>query len=176
MQASLVTRSLAQAQIRQNGASHECSNDVTPSRSEGRTMNISDAAEATGLSVKTIRYYEREGLIAPDREGNGYRNFDASDVRMLRFIHRARNFGFSISDCRRLVAYYEDSGRASADVKAIARKRLHAISRQIDNLRSQQKQLSSLVEDCSGDESPKCSIINGLAGEEICPPNDPEYR
>lgn len=129
-------------------------------------MNISDAAQATSLSVKTIRYYEREGLITPDRKENGYRDFDLKDVKTLQFIRRARSFGFSISDCRKLIAYYQDPRRASADVKSLARKRCLAISRQIADLRNRQRQLSSLIDDCSGNDAPECAIIEGLLGEE----------
>lgn len=128
-------------------------------------MNISDAAHATGLSVKTIRYYEREGLIAPDRRGNGYRDFDADALDRLHFIKRARSLGFSIKDCRDLLAYYEDPNRASADVKALARSRFQAIATQIADLKDRQKQLSSLIKGCSGNQAPECSIIDGLAGE-----------
>ena len=128
-------------------------------------MNISDVSRATDLSVKTIRYYEREGLIEPDRKQNGYRNFDIKDIDRLRFIRRARSFGFSVSDCRALLALYENPARASADVKALARKRFRTIAQQIADLRGRQEELLSLIKECSGDEAPQCSILDGLAGE-----------
>ena len=90
-------------------------------------MNISQTATATGLPAKTIRYYEEIGLIAPARGENGYRSFSQQDVHKLGFIGRARELGFSIEECRALLALYEDRGRASADVKEIAQHHLQYI-------------------------------------------------
>src|SRR6056297_326943 len=75
-------------------------------------MNIGDVAERTGLPAKTIRYYEEIGLVRPLRGENGYRRFRESDVHKLGFLGRARSLGFSIEDCRGLLALYEDEGRA----------------------------------------------------------------
>ena len=83
-------------------------------------MNIGDVAEVSGLPAKTIRYYEDIGLIRPARGTNGYRNFGETDVYKLTFLARARSLGFSVEECRTLLSLYEDHGRASADVKAVA--------------------------------------------------------
>ena len=83
-------------------------------------MNIGEASERSGLPAKTIRYYEDISLVAPDRAENGYRDYSSSDVHRLRFLHRARNLGFSIDECRLLLSLYTDRNRASADVKAVA--------------------------------------------------------
>ena len=83
-------------------------------------MKIGDVAEASGLTAKTIRYYEDIGLIRPLRGENGYRDFAGADVHKLRFLARARSLGFSINECRMLLSLYEDRSRASADVKAVA--------------------------------------------------------
>ena len=80
-------------------------------------MQIGDVSDRSGLSVKTIRYYEDIGLIRPFRGPNGYRDFSESDVHKLAFLARARSLGFAIADCRALLALYEDRQRASADVK-----------------------------------------------------------
>ena len=87
-------------------------------------MNIGEASERSGLPSKTIRYYEDIGLISPDRGGNGYRDYDVSDVHKLRFLQRSRGLGFSVEECRQLLALYEDKGRASSDVKGIAEAKL----------------------------------------------------
>ena len=90
-------------------------------------MNIGDAAKATGLSSKTIRYYESIDLIAADRQENGYRTYTDAHVHKLRFVQRARGLGFSIDDCRALLSLYQDKHRASAEVKNIAQKHLEEI-------------------------------------------------
>ena len=69
-------------------------------------MNIGDVAELSGLPAKTIRYYEDIGLVEPDREHNGYRDFSDRDIHKLIFLSRARGLGFSIEDCRALLSLY----------------------------------------------------------------------
>ncbi|MFE3835731.1 Cu(I)-responsive transcriptional regulator [Pseudogemmobacter sonorensis] len=126
-------------------------------------MNIKEVAERAGLPAKTIRYYEEIGLIRPLRAANGYRSFRESDLHKLAFIGRARGLGFSITDCRALLALYEDQGRASADVKALAGAHLAQIAAKIEELREMQATLSALVRACAGDQRPDCPILTGLA-------------
>lgn len=126
-------------------------------------MNIKEVATRAGLPVKTIRYYEEIGLIAPRRQANGYRVFAETDLHKLAFIGRARSLGFTIDDCRRLLALYDDKDRASADVKRLARTHLVEIGTKIAELRAMQRTLSDLVAACAGDERPDCPILGGLA-------------
>ena len=94
-------------------------------RSREPPVNISAASTAAGLSVKTVRYYADIGLVStPSRSETGYRTYDESAARKLVFVRRAREFGFSIDECRELLSLYEDQQRSSADVKCIATRRL----------------------------------------------------
>ena len=127
-------------------------------------MNIGDAARATGLPAKTIRYYEDIGLVRPARGANGYRDFNAQDAHKLTFLGRARSLGFSIEECRTLLSLYEDRDRASADVKRLAREHLARIARKIDELQALQSTLETLVDRCHGDDRPDCPILDDLAG------------
>ena len=127
-------------------------------------MKIGDVAEASGLSAKTIRYYEDIGLVRPLRGENGYRAFVETDVHKLRFLARARSLGFSIEECRTLLSLYEDRSRASADVKALAEAHLSRIDRKIAELGGLRDTLGSLVARCQGDERPDCPILDDLAG------------
>ncbi len=126
-------------------------------------MNIGDVASRTGLPAKTIRYYEDIGLVKPLRSENGYRRFRDSDLHKLSFLGRARSLGFSIEDCRTLVALYEDHSRASADVKRIARQNLEKIEEKIAELQTMHDTLSHLVSACHGDDRPDCPILSDLA-------------
>ena len=125
-------------------------------------MNIGDVAERAGLPAKTIRYYEEIGLITPLRDGNGYRAFRDSDVHKLRFLARARGLGFAIADCRKLLALWEDRGRASADVRRLARDHLAQIDAKIAELQAMRAALGDLVDRCAGDARPDCPILSGL--------------
>ncbi|GAW37358.1 HTH-type transcriptional regulator HmrR [Roseovarius sp. A-2] len=126
-------------------------------------MNIGDVARATGLPAKTIRYYEDIGLVTPARDDNGYRRFRATDLHKLSFIGRARSLGFTIEDCRALLALYEDNKRARSDVKQIAQQHLDHIDAKIAELKAMRTTLGHLIESCAGDHRPDCPILEDLA-------------
>ena len=126
-------------------------------------MNIGDVATRSGLPAKTIRYYEDIGLVRPQREANGYRRFREEDLHKLNFLGRARSLGFSIEDCRSLLALYEDEDRASGDVKRVAEKHLSEIDRKLAELDAMRGTLAHLADACSGDQRPDCPILTDLA-------------
>lgn len=129
-------------------------------------MNIGEIAERSGLPAKTIRYYEEIGLIRPDRGANGYRAFAESDRHKLAFVARARSLGFTIEECRKLLALYEDEDRASAEVRRMAGEHLTRIDRKIAELQGMRAALAHLVERCHGDDKPDCPILDDLAGND----------
>ena len=127
-------------------------------------MNIGEAARRSGLTAKTIRFYEQIGLIRPaPRAGNAYRDYGERDVHVLRFVARARALGFSVEQCRELLALYADRARASADVKAIAQAHIADIERRVAELAAMRATLRHLVERCHGDDRPDCPILEELA-------------
>ncbi|KXF91815.1 Cu(I)-responsive transcriptional regulator [Phaeobacter inhibens] len=126
-------------------------------------MNIGDVASRSGLPAKTIRYYEDIGLIKPRRSDNGYRCFAENDLHKLAFLGRARALGFTIEDCRTLLALYEDESRASADVKQLAQEHLDKINIKIADLEAMRDTLSELVTCCAGDNRPDCPILRDLS-------------
>jgi Cu(I)-responsive transcriptional regulator len=128
-------------------------------------MNVGDAALRSGLPAKTIRYYEDIGLIRPDRAANGYRDYSRDDIHRLAFLRRARGLGFSIEECRQLMALYQDKSRASHDVREIAKGHVVAIEEKIRELQSMKTTLEKLIHACHGDERPDCPILDDIAGE-----------
>ena len=132
-------------------------------------MNIGAVARASGLPPKTIRYYEEIGLIRPDRSGNGYRAFSERHLHQLAFLSRARGLGFSVEECRALLALYEDRGRASADVKRLAEGHLSEIDRKLAELATMRAALADLVHRCHGDDRPDCPILEGIAADQDTP-------
>lgn len=128
-------------------------------------MNIGHASTQTGLPVKTIRYYEEIGLVAPDRAANGYRDFDAGQIAHLRFLAQARLMGFSLEECRALLALEADPLRHSRDVRVLAEQNLVSVREKITNLRALETRLTTLIGQCHGDEAPDCAILDGLSQE-----------
>lgn len=129
-------------------------------------MNIGDAAGASGVSAKMIRHYEAIGLLTVTRSANGYRVYGERDVAVLRFIRHARDLGFPLEDVRRLLALWQDRGRASAEVKRLALAHVEALESKAESLRSMAASLRHLAAHCHGDARPDCPILDDLARKE----------
>lgn len=128
-------------------------------------MNIGDVAKRTGLPPKTIRYYEQIGLVTPGRRDNDYRDYGDTEAHELTFIARARSLGFSIDQCRHLLALSRDTGRANVDVRTAAEEHIREIRTKIEELKDMERTLTALVRACRGSDRPDCPILLGLAGE-----------
>lgn len=128
-------------------------------------MNISDIAKQTGLTHKTIRYYEDKGLITPpQRADNGYRHYSQNHLEELTLLRHARQAGFNLDECGELVALFNDPSRHSADVKARTLQKVAEIEQQIVQLSEMRDKLLSLTEICPGDEGADCPIMDNLSG------------
>ncbi|RXJ73878.1 Cu(I)-responsive transcriptional regulator [Veronia nyctiphanis] len=126
-------------------------------------MKINEVAQLTGLPSKTIRFYEQKAILsAPDRSENGYRAYNQQHINELLMIKRSRMVGFSLEECRELIALSRDPNRKSADVKSKAKEKLSAIDEKIEELKAMQKSLKALVDICPGDDSSCCPIIDAL--------------
>ena len=129
-------------------------------------MNIGEAARASGISAKMIRYYEQTGLIQrADRSDGGYRHYGGSDVHTLAFIRRSRDLGFSVEQIAALLALWRDRSRASGQVKALALDHVAVLKGKIADLEAMVRTLSTLAESCGGGDRPHCPIIDDLAGQ-----------
>lgn len=127
-------------------------------------MNIGQAASASGISAKMIRYYESIGLITPAvRTDSGYRVYADKDIHTLRFLRRARDLGFSVEQMHALLGLWHDRSRASADVKRIAQEHVQALERKAEALQQMANTLKHLAQHCHGDDRPDCPIIASLS-------------
>ena len=127
-------------------------------------MNIGQASAASGVTAKMIRHYEDTGLIRPPRRtASNYRSYSETDVHVLRFVKRARNLGFGVSDIRQLLGLWQNKSRSSAAVKRIARAHIDELERKIAELQSMVRTLEHLAEHCHGDHRPECPILEELA-------------
>jgi Cu(I)-responsive transcriptional regulator len=134
-------------------------------------MNIGQAAAASGVSAKMIRYYESIGLVpSPVRTEAGYRVYTEADVHTLRFVRRARDLGFPVEQVGDLVALWHDRSRASTDVKRISLDHVAVLEEKVRQLQSMADTLRHLAENCHGDGRPGCPILDELAAERAAVP------
>ncbi|MGB7303651.1 MAG: Cu(I)-responsive transcriptional regulator [Burkholderiaceae bacterium] len=127
-------------------------------------MNIGQAAQASGISAKMIRYYESIELIGPvNRLSNGYRDYSDDDVHMLRFIGKSRDLGFPMPAVSDLLALWRDKSRASRDVRKLANHHIDDLKRRINDMHAMVQTLETLSANCHGDDRPDCPILDKLA-------------
>jgi Cu(I)-responsive transcriptional regulator len=127
--------------------------------------NIGQASQASGVSQRMIRHYEKIGLIPPPpRRDSGYRDYSSADVERLRFIANARDLGFPVEEIRDLLSLWSDRSRSSAEVKALALARAAELGRKVEALEAMRHTLVELADTCHGDNRPDCPIIARLAG------------
>jgi len=131
-----------------------------------RRGTIGEAAAASGVSAKMIRYYEAVDLLPPARRSAaGYRLYEAGDVATLVFIRRARDLGFPLERIRQLLDLWRDRARSSAEVKAIARAHVDSLEARIGELEAMRRTLLHLVAACHGDSRPDCPILEELQAQ-----------
>lgn len=123
---------------------------------------IGEAARKSGVTVETIRYYERERIVPPpDRSASGRRLYDPAGVARLRFVRRCRDLGLSIADIRTLLVLRNAGGNACSDVQAISQRHLGEIRSRIADLRRLESALEALIAHCGRGET-QCPALRQL--------------
>ena len=127
-------------------------------------LKIGQLAERSGVSLQTIRFYEREGLLPkPQRLSSGYRIFSPHAVLQVQFIKRAQKLGFSLTDIRELFSIQEHPVKQCADVRRLAEVKLAEIERKIEELEAIRQLLRDLSRRCPGrGPSHRCPIIKAI--------------
>lgn len=134
-----------------------------PSSTEHWPVSIGEAAGRAGVSARMLRHYESLGLLPHvARTDNGYRQYSAADVHVLRFIRRSRELGFSMEEIATLLGLWQDQERTSASVKQIAQTHIQALEERIAAMQAMQRSLQTLVQCCHGDDRPDCPILDDL--------------
>lgn len=131
-----------------------------------QSFTIGTLAERAGVSIDTIRHYEREGLLSPPpRSAAGYRRYSADAVERVRFICRAKTLGFTLDEIRDLLGFSNDREKGVRNVKQLASLRLQEINERINALIAIRDELAELVKACPGDgELECCPILNATKG------------
>lgn len=127
-------------------------------------MNIGEAATLSGLSAKMLRHYEQIKLLKPvERTAAGYRQYDAQNIEVLKFIRQARVLGFSIAQIDELLSLWQDPERPSRAVKQVAQQHLHEVEHKMRELAAMQATLQQMISACPGDEGSACAILEQLS-------------
>lgn len=127
------------------------------------SLTIGRLAEAAGVNVETVRYYERRGLIdQPVRTGSGYRQYGSADLWRLAFIRRAKGLGFTLAEVAALLETEADGRRSVERVLATASARLAEVEQQQRDLEVVRTRLRSLVALCA-DGDGGCTSLNNPA-------------
>lgn len=128
-------------------------------------LTIGKLADAAGVNVETIRYYQRRGLLdEPAKPQGGHRRYTPDQVKRIRFIKRAQALGFTLTEVSGLLQL--NGGYACAETQALALRKLALIERKIADLTAMRDVLGGLVQQCNaGNDGAACPIIDVLARE-----------
>lgn len=133
-------------------------------RMEENGTRIGAVASQAGVNVQTLRYYERRGLLPrPERTASGYRHYAPETVGLVRFIKRAQELGFTLSEIGQLLAFRDPRHRDSARVLKLASAKIADIDGKIARLRAIRGALAALAESCEcGKSTLECAILESL--------------
>ena len=138
------------------------------------TLRTAQVAELAGVNVETLRFYERKGILPePPRRASGYREYPPETVERVRFVKRAQELGFSLSEVQDLLGLRETAGAKSVRVRRVAEAKLEEIDHKIRDLEAMKQSLTELLCACDGKKSvASCPIIASLSGSPPLLDND----
>jgi MerR family mercuric resistance operon transcriptional regulator len=134
---------------------------IRDARTEGFTIgNLSDL---TGVNIETIRYYEKIGMLpAPPRTESGRRLYGPAESRILAFIRRSRELGFSLNEVRALLRLQAREKASCREVRVIAAHHLEDVRAKLNDLKKLERLLARTVARCSGKGAPDCPVLDIL--------------
>ena len=126
-------------------------------RSQAEELSIARFAEAGGVGVETVRFYQRRKLLGTPPRGGGMRRYGPDDLRRLRFIRSAQRAGFTLEEIRELLAL--DSGHDHRRARELAQARVAKLDEQIEELQRARDALRRLARQCSAAKAKPCPIL-----------------
>jgi Hg(II)-responsive transcriptional regulator len=144
-------------------------NRSTGTKRSHHRMRIGDVAARAGVNPQTLRYYERRGMLAePKRSTSGYREYPRETVRLIRFIKRAQELGFTLDEIEELITLRQTTPRRRAKVRELAAAKMRDIDEKLARLQAMRSALYTLVEDCAcGAETLTCPILEALDDAQV---------
>ena len=161
MMKSAINKRKGRQTVKQKDRQNESS---TPIRENAR-LTIGKVAKLAEVSIDTVRYYEREGLLSPtQRSGAGYRLYNEEAVRRLNFIKHAQHCGLSLSEIRQLLELKRQDDSCCEDVRSLVIQKKLQLEHKIKSLKAMSQALSELIEICTDDAKPldACPILAAL--------------
>lgn len=133
-------------------------------------MKIGELAKMADCPVVTIRFYEKEGLLAaPERTGGNYRLYGDTDIERLRFVMHCRGHGMKLSEIRELLAFKDAPTTDCSWINTLVASHIADVEEQIASLTTLKKQLEDLLHTCSGGKKTGCGIMETLSAADSCP-------
>ncbi len=141
-------------------------------------MKIGALAEATGTSIETIRFYEREGLLPPPaRAENNYRMYLPIHVERLAFIRQCRNLDMALDEVRALIGLRENPASDCGEINALLDQHIGHVTQRIRELRALERDLKALRAHCVSPHAvAECGILNGLDSAAAAAPTQTKCR
>ena len=131
-------------------------------------LNIGQVAKQTGVTVETVRFYEKQGLIEPpQRSQSGYRQYPEETTRRVHFIQHAKEVGFTLKEIGELLAMRQEPGTSCSDIKLRATQKIEAVDQKIRDLKRIREALARMILKCHGrGDLSNCPILEELEMEE----------
>lgn len=130
----------------------------------GSGLTIGQLSKTVGVSIQTVRYYERRALLEPaGRRPSGYRVYGNDAIRRLQFIRNAQGFGFTLHEIAELLNLRVSANARCRDVKRGAQVKLDQVTTKIQHLQALAEALRHLVHACrTGEPTDRCFILNHI--------------
>ena len=127
-------------------------------------LSIGQLAKNTGVTVETLRFYEKKGLVTPPvRTDSGYRRYQPETVKRVRFIQRAKAVGFTLNEIAQLLTLKQEPGTSCADIKLKATEKIDDVESKIRELTRIRQALQKMVLKCTGKtDLSGCPILEEL--------------
>jgi DNA-binding transcriptional MerR regulator len=126
-------------------------------------MQTDEDAARADVNVQTLRYYERRGLLGrPPRTASGYRRYSEEAVRIVRFVKRAQELGFTLDEAEQLLRLRRINPSRRSSVRALATAKLADIESKIQQLAAMRAALQQMLSECCGDGALDCPILETL--------------
>lgn len=126
-------------------------------------ITIGELSRRTGVNIETIRYFEKVGILArPARTANGRRSYGADSVRILGFIRRARELGFTPAEVRAILSLGAPEQASCCEIREIAAHHLERVRTKMADLAQIEGLLASTITACEGEETTRCAVLEML--------------